>query len=76
VTDPVTGVVAMRIDSETLEPIEAGAQLRCAFRDTSVGTDGAYAAGPGWDACTGLESAIGQQLLLALSGDAHNVAGC
>jgi hypothetical protein len=77
VTDPVTGVVAMRIDGENLELIEAGAQLRCAFRDTTVGNNGAQAAAPRWDACTGPGSPIGQQLLRTLSGDAQTkVAGC
>jgi kumamolisin len=42
--------------------------FRGAFRDINVGNNGAYAAAPGWDPCTGLGSPIGQQLLRALSG--------
>jgi kumamolisin len=38
-----------------------------AFRDITQGNNGAYQAGPGWDACTGLGSPNGQALLSALS---------
>jgi len=37
-----------------------------AFRDITEGNNGDYAAGPGWDACTGLGSPNGQALLNAL----------
>jgi kumamolisin len=37
-----------------------------AFRDITQGNNGAYQAGPGWDACTGLGSPNGQALLAAL----------
>jgi kumamolisin len=36
------------------------------LRDITTGTNGAYQAGPGWDACTGLGSPNGQALLTAL----------
>jgi kumamolisin len=36
--------------------------------DITSGTNGAYQAGPGWDACTGLGSPSGQALLTALKG--------
>jgi kumamolisin len=36
------------------------------FRDIMVGNNGAYSAGPGWDACTGLGVADGTKLLEAL----------
>ena len=39
-----------------------------ALRDITVGTNGAYSAGAGWDACTGLGSPGGQALLTALQG--------
>jgi kumamolisin len=39
-----------------------------AFRDITAGTNGAYSAAPGWDACTGLGSPNGAALLTALSG--------
>jgi kumamolisin len=38
------------------------------FNDITTGNNGAYSAGPGWDACTGLGSPNGQALLAALSG--------
>jgi kumamolisin len=37
--------------------------------DITNGTNGAYQAGPGWDACTGLGSPSGQALLTALKGN-------
>lgn len=37
-----------------------------ALRDVTGGTNGAYAAGPGWDACTGLGTPDGVLLLQAL----------
>ena len=37
------------------------------FHDITVGNNGAFSAGPGWDACTGLGSPNGQQILTALS---------
>jgi kumamolisin len=43
------------------------------FRDITSGSNGAYSAGPGWDACTGLGSPDGTALLAALqaAGQAH-----
>lgn len=38
-----------------------------AFRDITVGDNGAYTAGPGWDPCTGLGSPNGHALLTALT---------
>jgi kumamolisin len=37
------------------------------LRDITAGNNGAYSAGPGWDACTGLGAPDGQKLLKALS---------
>jgi kumamolisin len=37
------------------------------FRDVTSGNNGAYSAGPGWDACTGLGVVDGKKLLTALS---------
>jgi len=39
-----------------------------ALRDITQGTNGAYQAGAGWDACTGLGSPNGQALLTGLGG--------
>jgi kumamolisin len=40
--------------------------IRDAFRDITKGNNGAYAAGTGWDACTGWGSPNGTKLLAAL----------
>jgi kumamolisin len=39
------------------------------FRDVTTGNNGAYQAGPGWDACTGLGVPNGAELLAALKQD-------
>jgi len=39
---------------------------RSDFRDITQGNNGAYQAGPGWDACTGLGSPNGQEIAQAL----------
>jgi len=44
------------------------AAARKALHDITTGNNGAYTAGPGWDACTGLGSPDGQALLASLSG--------
>jgi kumamolisin len=38
-----------------------------AFRDVTSGTNGAYTAAPGWDACTGWGSVVGERLQAALA---------
>ena len=45
-----------------------GAAPEKALHDITSGNNGAYSAGKGWDACTGLGSPDGQKLLAALSG--------
>jgi kumamolisin len=50
-----------------LNPLLYGSLLgKGAFRDIVNGGNGSYAAGPGWDACTGWGSPIGSKLLAAL----------
>jgi kumamolisin len=51
-----------------LNPLLYGKFSSGVLRDITVGNNGAYAAGPGWDACTGLGSPNGGQLLQGLSG--------
>ena len=41
------------------------------FNDVTTGNNGAYSAGPGWDACTGLGSPIGAQVAAALGAPAQ-----
>jgi kumamolisin len=43
-----------------------------AFHDITQGSNGSFSAGPGWDACTGLGSPSGENLLAALGGAAKN----
>jgi kumamolisin len=51
-----------------LNPVLYGFDPQSAvFRDITSGNNGAYSAGPGWDACSGLGVAIGNKLLQALS---------
>ena len=42
--------------------------LRMTFHDITNGSNGAYGARAGWDACTGLGSPAGRKLLTALAG--------
>jgi kumamolisin len=81
--DPVGGTSASApLWAALIARINQGLQARCGFlnpllytkfakgvlRDITVGNNGAYEAGPGWDACTGLGSPQGQNLLKALAG--------
>jgi kumamolisin len=51
-----------------LNPLLYGSLVgRGAFRDVVSGSNGSYAARPGWDACTGWGSPIGSKLLAGLS---------
>ncbi len=58
-----------------LNPLLYTPAISGAMRDITKGNNGAYKAHAGWDACTGLGSPNGTQLLQALSGgaDAHAV---
>lgn len=57
------GLLASRL----YEGVSAGNPAE-GLRDITVGDNGAYSAGPGWDACTGLGVPDGQALLTRLSG--------
>jgi kumamolisin len=46
-----------------LNPLLYTKVARDAVRDVTFGSNGAYAAGPGWDPCTGLGTPDGQKLL-------------
>jgi len=59
-----------------LQPVLYGlSQTAGAFNDISSGSNGAFSAGPGWDAATGLGSPSGEKLLQALSGAASTTSG-
>ena len=50
-----------------IQPAIYTAKAAAAFHDITVGNNGGYTAGPGWDACTGLGSPIGTALLKLLA---------
>ena len=51
-----------------LNPLIYASGAQAGFRDITSGNNGAYPAGPGWDACTGWGSPVGTALLTILGG--------
>jgi kumamolisin len=51
-----------------LNPLLYTKNVGATLHDITVGNNGTYSAGPGWDACTGLGTPDGAALLAALSG--------
>ncbi len=51
-----------------IQPTIYATKGKSAFHDITSGNNGAYTAGPGWDACTGLGSPIGSKIVALLSG--------
>ena len=51
-----------------IQPQIYAAKAASAFNDIVSGNNGAFSAGPGWDACTGLGSPIGAKLITLLGG--------
>ena len=49
------------------QPQIYAAKAASAFRDIVSGNNGAFSAGPGWDACTGLGSPIGSKIIALLA---------
>jgi kumamolisin len=56
-----------------LQPTIYAAKAKSCFSDITTGNNGAFKAGPGWDACTGLGSPIGSALI-SLLGNAASTA--
>ena len=50
-----------------IQPAIYAAKAASAFNDITVGSNGAFSAGPGWDACTGLGSPIASKLIPLLA---------
>jgi kumamolisin len=50
-----------------IQPAIYAAKAASAFNDITVGNNGAFSAGPGWDACTGLGSPIANKLIPLLT---------
>jgi len=61
-----------------IQPALYAARNKNAFRDTTLGGNGDFKAGPGWDACTGLGSPIAPLVISAIkpgsSGTPHRIA--
>jgi len=53
-----------------LQPSIYTVKAKSAFRDITSGNNGAFTAGPGWDACTGLGSPIGTAFISLLAATA------
>jgi kumamolisin len=49
-----------------IQPAIYAAKAAKAFNDVVTGNNGAFSAGPGWDACTGLGSPVGTKLIAVL----------
>jgi kumamolisin len=49
-----------------IQPQIYAAKAASAFHDIVSGNNGAFSAGPGWDACTGLGSPIGAKIIALL----------
>lgn len=82
--EPIGGTsAAAPLWAALIARLNEGLKARCGFlnsvlygrfstgvlRDITVGNNGAYTAGPGWDPCTGLGTPNGIQLFQALSGE-------
>lgn len=53
-----------------IQPQIYAAKAGAAFHDIVSGNNGAFSAGPGWDACTGLGSPVGSKLIALLGASA------
>jgi kumamolisin len=50
-----------------IQPAIYAAKAASAFNDITQGNNGAFSAGPGWDACTGLRSPVASKLIPLLT---------
>ena len=58
-----------------IQPAIYAAKAASAFNDTTHGNNGAFSAGPGWDACSGLGSPIAGKLIPLLAAASGSVKG-
>ncbi|HTW83961.1 MAG TPA: S53 family peptidase [Candidatus Sulfotelmatobacter sp.] len=68
---PLWAALIARLNQSAKQPLgfvnpALYAQGETPFHDVTSGNNGAYSAGPGWDACTGLGSPNGTKLLAAI----------
>lgn len=57
-----------------IQPLIYTTKASAAFNDITIGNNGGFSAGVGWDACTGLGSPIGGKLLSLLAASAAGAA--
>jgi kumamolisin len=67
----MAGLIALnnaqnKISAGFINPQIYAAAAKSAFNDITQGNNGAFSAGPGWDACTGVGSPIGTKLIALL----------
>ena len=55
-----------KVSAGFINPVIYAAGAKSAFHDITSGNNGAFSAGPGWDACTGLGSPIGAAVIAAI----------
>jgi kumamolisin len=55
------------VDAGFINPALYGASAKSAFHDITKGNNGAFSAGPGWDACTGQGSPVGSAVIRLVS---------
>jgi kumamolisin len=58
-----------------IQPAIYAAKAASAFNDITQGNNGAFSAGPGWDACSGLGSPIAGKLIPLLAPASASVKG-
>jgi kumamolisin len=58
-----------------IQPAIYAAKAASAFNDITHGNNGAFSAGPGWDACSGLGSPIAGKLIPLLAAASGSVKG-
>jgi kumamolisin len=58
---------ANKVSAGFINPAIYAAAAKKAFRDITSGNNGAFTAGPGWDACTGLGSPVGGALIAVVA---------
>jgi kumamolisin len=56
-----------KVTAGFLQPTIYAAKAKSAFHDITSGNNGAFSAGPGWDACTGFGSPVGTAIVSLLA---------
>jgi kumamolisin len=70
----INQTVGKRVGALTSLLYSQVAQVNGTFHDITSGNNGAFSAGPGWDACTGLGSPVGSAIASALAGKSASAA--